>query len=564
MLGFTTDNLFAGNFAAVASTIAAAGVPGASQVGGTVTIKTTAAHNLSVGQRVTIAGVGVAGYNGEFVITAVPTPTTFTYTNPVLGLAASGGGTVRQIADGFDKLAAYGRVGTNFRWLIDTDNDGVPNPSTGIVEPLGTTGMPVAGNFDNNTANGDEVGLLAGSKWYFDTNHDYKLDKIVTLSLSGLPIVGDFDGDGHDDLGTWKDDQFTFLLTNGVDKSWLTGAAVAATITKGNFGTNGFGFIGVREKPVAADMDQDGIDDIGLWVPDRAGVAPVENGEWYFLVSNNPLDTLDPAINAVNQAARTANRGTVKFLDHPFTPIPFGDDMYASFGDEFAVPVIGNFDPPVTGGSGTAIGTTNLDNRFDVNADGSVDALDALILINEINANGVHAITVGSLAAPYLDVTQDGQVSAGDVLGVINCVNGANTGSLGGEGEGEASVADDLTATVAPAIATVAALADSLTGVQYAGLLAEPWSAPAAAPSAAARVDQYFASDAERADALSVYAGDLADAVLAGAGQTQGAVGTAAQDDVLADLADDEGRSAEEEDADGFFAQLGRFFRRLV
>ena len=50
--------------------------------------------------------------------------------------------------------------------------------------------------------------------------------------------------------------------------------------------TINFGFIGLREKPVAADMDQDGIDDIGLWVPDRAGVAPVENGEWYFLVSN--------------------------------------------------------------------------------------------------------------------------------------------------------------------------------------------------------------------------------------------------------------------------------------
>ena len=42
-----------------------------------------------------------------------------------------------------------------------------------------------------------------------------------------------------------------------------------------------FGFIGVRERPVAADMDQDGIDDIGLWVPDRAGQNPQEAAEWY-------------------------------------------------------------------------------------------------------------------------------------------------------------------------------------------------------------------------------------------------------------------------------------------
>jgi hypothetical protein len=34
---------------------------------------------------------------------------------------------------------------------------------------------------------------------------------------------------------------------------------------------------------------------------------------------------------------------------------------------------------------------------------------------------------------------------------------------------------------------------------------------------------------------------------------------------LLADLAADESRSpAEEEEADGFFAQIGRFFRRLV
>ena len=46
----------------------------------------------SVGQTVTISGVGAAGYNGSFVITSVPSPTTFTYTD-VAGLGNSGGGT---------------------------------------------------------------------------------------------------------------------------------------------------------------------------------------------------------------------------------------------------------------------------------------------------------------------------------------------------------------------------------------------------------------------------------------------------------------------------------------
>ena len=36
-----------------------------------------------------------------------------------------------RIADGFDKLAVYGKLGTNFRWLIDMDNDGVSDPADG-------------------------------------------------------------------------------------------------------------------------------------------------------------------------------------------------------------------------------------------------------------------------------------------------------------------------------------------------------------------------------------------------------------------------------------------------
>ena len=77
-----------------------AGSGGATESGNTVTITTTLAHGFSVGQTVTIAGVGLSGYNGTFTITTVPpspaisgSPTTFTYTDPTSGLAASGGGT---------------------------------------------------------------------------------------------------------------------------------------------------------------------------------------------------------------------------------------------------------------------------------------------------------------------------------------------------------------------------------------------------------------------------------------------------------------------------------------
>ena len=50
--------------------------PARAESGPPSTIRTTAAHNRSVGDVVTITGVGVAGYNGTFTITAVPTPRT--------------------------------------------------------------------------------------------------------------------------------------------------------------------------------------------------------------------------------------------------------------------------------------------------------------------------------------------------------------------------------------------------------------------------------------------------------------------------------------------------------
>lgn len=236
------------------------------------------------------------------------------------------------IADGFDKLAAYGRVpGGGFRWLIDTDNDGVPNLD--LVDPLQLNGVPVAGNFDGNSVNGDEVGLYTaypkgGSVWYFDTNHSYTLNAGSELvsDLHGVPIVGDFNGDGLDDLGTWQDDTFSFDLApwdGSIDVSFR------------------YGFIGVRERPVAADLDQDGYDDVGLWVPDRSGVTPEEGAEWYMLVSDGA--------SLFDRIVFNTDLGVSEIQ---FTPVPFGPDLFMQFGEDYAMPLLGNFDPPVTSSGG--------------------------------------------------------------------------------------------------------------------------------------------------------------------------------------------------------------------
>jgi hypothetical protein len=73
---------------------------GAQETGNTVTIATGNPHTLQAGDTVTIAGVAVAGYNGTFTVTAVPSSRSFQYTNGTTGLATSGGGTVTLDAPG--------------------------------------------------------------------------------------------------------------------------------------------------------------------------------------------------------------------------------------------------------------------------------------------------------------------------------------------------------------------------------------------------------------------------------------------------------------------------------
>lgn len=316
-------------------------------------------------------------------------------------------------ADGFDKLGVYGKVGASFRWLVDTNNDGVADlnviqPSVAGVSTL--SGMPAAGNFDGNAANGDEVVLKVGNIWLVDTNHDFKVDaKLPGTNMTGLPIVGDFDGDGKDDLGAWAEDKFTLNLS--------TLGAIDGTADK----TFTFGFPGVRERPFAADFDGDSIDDLGLWVPDRSGVAPSESAEWYVLVSGDRsiVDRLGPS-NTTS-----------------FKPYPFGNDVYAQFGDEFGLPVVGNFDPPLTSATDDG-GHTNPQNALDVDNDGQISPLDALLVINLLNSTSNTQLTIPAAPqAPFVDIDRDGEVSPLDALLVINHLNEVAAAPDAPEGEGE-------------------------------------------------------------------------------------------------------------------------------
>ncbi|MCI0360198.1 MAG: hypothetical protein L0211_17105 [Planctomycetaceae bacterium] len=373
------------------------------------------------------------------------------------------------IDDGFDKLAAYGRVGTTtMRWLIDTDNDGVADIEQ--LDPANINGLPVAGNFALGFA-GDEVGLFTGSTWHFDTNHNFVVDTTIAWPTAGHAIVGDFDGDGRDDLATWTNDTFSF------DLSSIGPAGPVAALNNPGLGTgvNGtiertfrFGFAGPSERPVAADMNQDGIEDVGLWMPARDGITPRGQSEWYFLLSGvTQNDTgasipanLGPTITGSNDPTPGSylalpngfygltNYTTGRIVVDPlfpganivrFQPVPFGNDQFMQFGDEFALPLVGNFDPPTTLSTTVANPSVNPRNPYDVNNDGTVNQIDLLNLVNWLTVNGPGpAPSGGFVTAPYVDVNDDTIVNSIDLLALVNYITLNPPGSSQSAGEGEA------------------------------------------------------------------------------------------------------------------------------
>lgn len=87
---------------------------------------------------------------------------------------------------------------------------------------------------------------------------------------------------------------------------------------------------------------------------------------------------------------------------------------------------------------------TNQRDRHDVNNDGFVTPIDALIVINHLNANAGGSIAGGGEGESgryYIDVSGDNVLSPLDALLVINRLNSSRFGAGEGEGEGSSATA---------------------------------------------------------------------------------------------------------------------------
>lgn len=144
-----------------AGTTIAAGPVGAVESANLVTITTTAPHGLLPGLNVTIAGVGVAGYNGTFVVLSAPSSTVFTVNNGTSGLAASGGGTAASAVAVFTTTAPHNFVAGQ---LITVAGVGVASYN-GTYNIFGVTATQFEANLPNGglSASGGGTATAVGN-----------------------------------------------------------------------------------------------------------------------------------------------------------------------------------------------------------------------------------------------------------------------------------------------------------------------------------------------------------------------------------------------------------------
>jgi hypothetical protein len=146
-----------------AAAVAIAASPsGATENGYLATITTSAAHGLTAGQTVTIAGVGVSGYNGTFTVLAAPSTTQFTYVLGTAGLANSGGGTSASATVTITTSAAHGFVAGQ---LVTISGVGVTgyNGTFAVASVTGSTGFTYIAANGGLAASGAGTAAAAGN-----------------------------------------------------------------------------------------------------------------------------------------------------------------------------------------------------------------------------------------------------------------------------------------------------------------------------------------------------------------------------------------------------------------
>jgi len=294
---------------------------------------------------------------------------TVSYTvSPNIGMSARRG-TITVTGGGFVRTFTVSQAGqrsSEAGWVPDFDGDGMADLCT--VEVTGTgapnwqislsgggtqafafgsaDSLPLAGDFDGDGR--DEVAAFDSGEWSISTDYGSTAAYYLFGDGNSVPVPADYDGDGTVDLGVYQ--RYAHPLG-----AYMAGQWYRYSLTRGYLGTVVWGNLGYS--PAPADYDGDGLADMavydpvtGLWYVYYS--SPVSRGSLRssFVWGNSSSDFL----------AGDANGSLVdEFIVYNHaTILPSQADWYvtsaanagalaltpANFGDNSYSPVIGDFD----------------------------------------------------------------------------------------------------------------------------------------------------------------------------------------------------------------------------
>ncbi|MCA9225914.1 MAG: hypothetical protein KDA47_09900, partial [Planctomycetales bacterium] len=195
----------------------------------------------------------------------------------------------------------------------------------------------------------------------------------------------------------------------------------------------------------------------------------------------------------------------------------------------------------------------NRSNALDVNADGFVSPIDALLVINFLNASSAGQLPQNrpTPGPPFWDVNGDGQISPIDVGQVITYLNDVNNGSGEGDAtllaEGESTVSTLQAADLSNGLATLAMPQEIIAG------MTQRWEATNSVAVTGSSTSQQDESDETPASVGIASNGNQANS----AALDPTALALADLDDVLSEIAEDiEGSQVSRDAHDDFFANI--------
>lgn len=175
--------------------------------------------------------------------------------------------------DGMVDLIVWRPSDNTWYWLTSGNGYNYANAAARLWGNSAMGDVPMVGDMDGDLK-GDLIIWRPGNGTFYwltsSTNYSYAASRAVqwgNSSLGDQPILGDFDGDGRQDLAIWRASNGTwYWLASSAEYSYASAQGVQ------------WGNAGMGDKPLTGDIDGDGRNDVIVWRPG--------NGTWYWLKSS--------------------------------------------------------------------------------------------------------------------------------------------------------------------------------------------------------------------------------------------------------------------------------------